>query len=155
MSKLPDRESWPLRLGLARSLAYSEEFLSFMPPIHGRFPKSAHLRKSGEFAQLRDEGKSFHGKLFVLSVLALSSVGEDARELGEAKIGLITSRRVGGAVVRNRVRRRLREIVREALPHLKRGIWVALIARKSASEASYEAIRSEWVYLAKRGAILC
>ncbi|MEI8108224.1 MAG: ribonuclease P protein component [Verrucomicrobiota bacterium] len=122
-----------------------------MSPIHGRFPKSAHLRKSGEFAQLRDEGKSFHGRLFVLSVLALPSVGE----LGEAKIGLITSRRVGGAVVRNRVRRRLREIVREALPHLKRGIWLALIARKSASEASYEAIRSEWVYLAKRGAILC
>jgi len=151
VSKLPDRESWPLRLGLARSLAYSEEFLSCMSPIHGRFPKSAHLRKSGEFAQLRDEGKSFHGRLFVLSVLALPSVGE----LGEAKIGLITSRRVGGAVVRNRVRRRLREIVREALPHLKRGIWLALIARKSASEASYEAIRSEWVYLAKRGAILC
>jgi len=125
-----------------------------MLPIHGRFPKSAHLRKSGDFAQLRDEGKSFHGRLFVLSVLALPSEGEGATEVGEAKIGLITSRRVGGAVVRNRVRRRFREIVREARPHLKRGIWLALIARKSASEASYETLRAEWLYLAKRGAIL-
>ena len=45
------------------------------------------------------------------------------------RVGLITSRRVGGAVARNRVRRRLREIVRRNQQALKGGIWFVVIAR--------------------------
>jgi ribonuclease P protein component len=63
------------------------------------------LARTGEFQKLKREGTSLHGKFIVLSVL------RSATHFGRA-IGLITSRRVGGAVVRNRVPRRLREIVR-------------------------------------------
>lgn len=72
----------------------------------------------------------------------------------ETRIGLITSRRVGGAVVRNRVRRRLREIVRAAKPEIRAGFWLALIARQAAGSASFDALRSEWRKLAERGSIL-
>jgi len=118
-----------------------------MPPNRLRFPKSARLCRAGEFAKLKRDGQSFHGKLFVLSVLRLH--GETA-----SRIGLITSRRVGGAVVRNRVRRRLREIVRSARPELKAGLWLALIARQGAARASFQALRDEWLQLAQRSAIL-
>ena len=118
-----------------------------MPTTRLRFPKSAHLCRASEFAKLKREGQSFHGQLIVLSVL---KSGEEAA----ARIGLITSRRVGGAVVRNRVRRRLREIVRAARPEMKAGLWLALIARQSASRASFEALRAEWTQLAQRSSIL-
>ena len=118
-----------------------------MPPTRLRFPKSAHLCRAGEFARLKRDGQSFHGKLMVLSVLA-------AGEEKESRIGLITSRRVGGAVVRNRVRRRLREIVRAARPQLKAGVWLALIARQAAARATFQALRDEWTQLAQRSSIL-
>jgi ribonuclease P protein component len=118
-----------------------------MPATRLRFPKSARLSRVGEFAELKRSGRSFHGQLMVLSVL--SAGGEAA-----ARIGFVTSRRVGGAVERNLVRRRLREIVRAARPQLKSGLWLALIARQAAARASFQALRDEWQQLAERSSIL-
>jgi ribonuclease P protein component len=118
-----------------------------MPPTRLRFPKSARLSRAGEFARLKREGSSFHGRLMVLSVLK-------AEPDCETRIGFVTSRRVGGAVVRNRVRRRLREAVRAVRPSMARGYWLVLIARQAASRATFDAIRAEWLQLAQRSAVL-
>jgi len=118
-----------------------------MPSDRLRFPKAARLCRAGDFARLKREGQSFHGKLMVLSVLKSDS--ETA-----AQIGLITSRRVGGAVVRVRVRRRLRELVRAVRPQIQAGVWLALIARQAAARASFETLRAEWLLLARRSSIL-
>ena len=82
----------------------------------------------------------------VLSVLRLQPTEE-------TRIGFVTSRRVGGAVVRNRVRRRLREIVRAARPRLASGLWLVLIARHQAARADFAALRAEWELLGTRSAI--
>lgn len=118
-----------------------------MPAARLRFPKSARLSRASEFQRLKSEGESFHGKFIVLSVL---------KDLPapEVRIGLITSRRVGGAVVRNRVRRRLREIVRAARPHIHAGTWLTLIARQAAARASFQTLATEWQQLARRSSIL-
>ncbi|SRR5260221_13248075 len=112
-----------------------------------RFPKSVRLSRASEFARLKREGVSFHGKLVVLSVLKAES-GTDRR------IGLITSRRVGGAVVRNRVRRRLREIVRALLPRMHGGLRLVIIARVAAAKAEFAALQADVMSLAQRSAIL-
>lgn len=70
------------------------------------------------------------------------------------KIGLITSRRVGGAVVRNRVRRRLREIVRFDRARLNPVCWLVLIARQKAAGAEFKELQSEWRALACRAGVL-
>jgi ribonuclease P protein component len=58
-------------------------------------------------------------------------------------VGLAVSRKVGGAVQRNRVKRWLREAVR-AVPPPRGGPWdVVLIPRSEASEAGYAAIRAQ------------
>lgn len=112
-----------------------------------RFPKSARLSRASEFARLRREGRSFHGSFVVLSVLP-------AEPDSDSRVGLITSRRVGGAVLRNRVRRRLREIVRAMRPQLRRGWHLVIVARASAVRAEFAALRDEVFALAQRGAIL-
>jgi ribonuclease P protein component len=112
-----------------------------------RFPKSARLSRASEFERMRREGQSFHGKFIVLSVLKnLPSP--------EVRVGLITSRRVGGAVVRNRVRRRLREIVRAARPQIAPGTWLTLVARHAAARATWQTLSAEWRQLAERSTIL-
>jgi len=112
-----------------------------------KWPRSARLTRAGEFAKLKREGVSFHGKFMVLSVLTCAT--------GEAtRIGLITSRRVGGAVIRSKVRRRLREIVRGDRPKLEAGRWLVLIARQRAVSAGFEELRGEWRGLARRGGVL-
>jgi ribonuclease P protein component len=118
-----------------------------MPSGRFRFPKSARLVRSAEFARMRREAESFHGKLIVLSVLRLGTAERP-------RVGIVTSRRVGGAARRNRVRRRLREIVRQAQLELPRGLWLVLVARPAAAAAEFGALREDWTRLAQRSSIL-
>ena len=102
-----------------------------IPPAHPggdcRFPKSARLAQSFEFACVKQKGRSWPGRYLVMGVYR--SGAEKA-----ARIGLITSRRVGNAVLRNRVRRRLREIVRVERSRLQPGLWIVLVAQGGGRE---------------------
>ena len=73
---------------------------------------------------------------------------------GPARIGFITSKQVGGAVVRNAVRRRLREAVRVTRPRLRAGCWLVLVARHTAARASAAELAQEWLRLGRRASIL-
>ena len=112
-----------------------------------RFPAARRLKLSAEFAQVRTKGHTARGGLLMLGVLPVE-------EAGSFRVGLVPSKRVGGAVARNRVRRRLREIVRRHQHALKRGLWFVVIARPAAANASSAALEEEWLGLAKRAGIL-
>ncbi|MEI6279658.1 MAG: ribonuclease P protein component [Verrucomicrobiae bacterium] len=116
-------------------------------PERGRFPRSARLRDGRDFASVREGGKSAQGRLLKLAVFCPSCAGE-------TKTGIITSKRVGGAVVRNKVRRRLRELVRFHRPDFPPGRLIVVIARPSAAGAAFEELRAEWLLLARRLSIL-
>jgi ribonuclease P protein component len=117
------------------------------PPEKLGFGRNRRLARSAEFARVRTEGAAQRGALLVLGVL---QTGDEA----PFRAGFVTSKRVGGAVVRNRVRRRLREVVRKHQNALRAGIWVVLVARPSAARASSIALEDEWLRLAKRASIL-
>ena len=99
---------------------------------------------------MRERGRSWGGKFIVLGVL--TDAPPDGQ--GPARIGFITSRRVGGAVVRNTVRRRLREAVRVCRPDLRAGCWLVLVARHTAARAAAADLQQEWRRLARRAGIL-
>ena len=63
---------------------------------------------------------------------------------------VVASRRVGSSVIRNRVKRRLKEIFRKELPGLAPGLWIVVTAKPSAANASTEALCAEWLRLGKR-----
>lgn len=56
----------------------------------------------------------------------------------EIQVGISVSKKVGGAVERNRVRRRLRELVRRRLADLKRGCRLVFVARSDARDARFD-----------------
>jgi ribonuclease P protein component len=111
------------------------------------FPKTSRLTHPSEFDRVRSCGISRRGKLLVLNVLPVEGSGP-------VRAGFVTSGRLGRAVVRNRVRRRLREIVRHYQHRVRGDIWMVLIARPDAANASYRALEDEWLRLAKRASIL-
>jgi ribonuclease P protein component len=76
-----------------------------------------------------------------------SALAEDAR------IGFITSRKVGGAVDRNRVRRRFRELIRMDRFRIKPGLWLVIIGRNRACSASFGELQAEWRTLAAKAGI--
>ena len=75
-------------------------------------------------------------------------------EAGPSRAGVVTSRRLGSAVARNRVRRRLREIVRRHQHEVREDFWIVVIANNGAARATYQALQDEWLLLLKRASIL-
>ena len=111
------------------------------------FPKSRRLTRASEFERVKREGLVRRGNLLTLSATVIENSGL-------CRIGFITSRRLGSAVIRNRVRRRLREIVRQHQHDLRQDFWIVLIAKRDAANASYRALEDEWLRLARRASIL-
>lgn len=59
------------------------------------------------------------------------------------RFGFIVSRQVGGAVVRNTVRRRLKDVCARALPTLRPGTDVVIRALPSSARADFATLKSE------------
>ena len=102
------------------------------------------ITKPGQYALVYDKGSTRVSSLVVMKVLP--------NGLPLYRYGLSTSRRVGNAVVRNRVRRLLREIVR--LTSLKPGWDIIFIARPAAATADYGALRKLVVGLLSQAQLL-
>ena len=113
--------------------------------IRQTFTRDQRLRRKSDFQALREHGVSRAHPLLVLRAVP--------NALPYARFGFVVGRRVATrAVDRNRVRRRLREIVRR-LP--VRGGWdQLLIARKSIVDADFDAVRSAVVELERRLGLL-
>ena len=69
---------------------------------------------------------------------------------GATQGAVVVSRRVGMAVTRNLIKRRLREIYRQELPGLKLGLWLVITAKPAAATASSEELHAEWLRLGRR-----
>jgi ribonuclease P protein component len=72
-------------------------------------------------------------------------------DLGRPRVGLAVSRKLGDAVTRNRIKRRLREIVRPLLSRTQAGRDVVIVARTRAIEAEYGRLRQELEMLWAKG----
>lgn len=95
------------------------------------FPKAVRLRRRAEFLKVQDAGHKISADVVLALVLP------NKRPDGVTRLGLTVSSKVGNAVVRNRVRRRLRELVRTRRQRLPKGLDMVLIARNSAAAADW------------------
>jgi len=91
------------------------------------------LKDRADFSAVRERGQRWRSDLLILN--ALRRAPDDP-----ARFGFVVSRRIGKAVVRNRVKRRLRAAIRRHVADITRGYDVVLIARPGIGEASFAAI---------------
>ena len=103
-----------------------------------RFGRSARLRSRAEFTAVQQGGRRAPGRY--LTMLARpNSVGHD-------RLGIIASKRVGGAVERNRAKRRIREVFRR---HTRRDDGMAdldlvVIVRPELVQAPFPAVTADF-----------
>ena len=95
------------------------------------FPRSSRILRSAEFRTVYDHGFRVSGPLFAAFCLA-----RKGDETG-VRLGLTVPRVVGSAVVRNRIKRRLREVFRKQRQE-GQGAWdIVLNPRRAALDASF------------------
>jgi len=87
-------------------------------------------------------GRRLDGNMLLLFVARDRARGQ--------RFGFTVSRKVGKAVIRNRVRRRLRELVRTHSDTFPRGFHYVVIARPGAAEADFPALKDDLLRLAKK-----
>ena len=106
------------------------------------------LTASLQHAAVRESGVAFRGRYCLM--LALSRPGEPTR------LGFVASRKaVGGAVQRNRARRRLRELVRRRWPRLsERGYWIVFVAFRGVLDVPHQELATEVEHLLARAGAL-
>lgn len=104
------------------------------------------LIKSTDFMRVRRLGKSYAHPLVVLI--------KHPGEIEKKRIGISAGRSVGNAVHRNRVKRKIREIIRPVLPKTKTGWDIILLARKPITTGSHQEIRTAIYSLFKRADLL-
>lgn len=90
------------------------------------------LRRPQDFARVRQYGRTLHGRWLLISVLA--------NGMQQNRYGVVTAKRLGGAVTRNRARRLLRELVRQIHPHIQPGYDMIFVARSTLVDQELKAI---------------
>ena len=90
------------------------------------------LSRPGDFARLAEGGVARTHPLLVGRFVP--------NGLDQTRFGLATGKRLGGAVTRNRVRRRIREVLRVMAPSFQPGWDVLIIARPAIVEADQDAL---------------
>jgi len=101
------------------------------------------LRRRKDFDRAFAMGRAVPGALFVLRFV------RNDKPLECARVGIAVGRRLGSAVVRNRLRRRWREVVRLG-PVMAPGWDVVVIVRAGCQSAPWHVVRSAWAEVLRR-----
>ena len=104
--------------------------------------KGAHL-----FSRAYRKGKLFGGSCLAVYVLP-------GRDASRTLLGITVSKKRGNAVMRNRVKRWIREAYRELLPVLKKGKIIVIVAKQPAVTAGYAVLREELEELLGKATLL-
>jgi ribonuclease P protein component len=108
------------------------------------FAAADRLHRSAEFLRLQRNGVRFQGPHFVVYAGSLDN------DPTRSRLGVTVSRRIGNAVVRNRVKRRVRECFRKAIrAELPPLTSVVVIARAGAASLKSPAINDELIMAAR------
>ena len=110
------------------------------------FKKLNRLKSKKSFQVVYGKGRTVVDALSVFYILA--DQGEDLQ------IGLAVGKKLGCAVVRNRVKRLMREVFRMHKAELKKGYHIVWVARRKLTKADYKTFERVFLRLAKRAALL-
>ena len=104
------------------------------------------LKRNSDFRRLYAKGKSAASSRLVLYCRR--------REGERSRLGITVSTRIGKAVVRNRVRRRIREIYRTNEQKLLPGTDLVVVARSRAVSSTYWELEADFLRLAEKLGLL-
>jgi ribonuclease P protein component len=106
------------------------------------FPRQFRVVKTAEYQKLYREGRKTYSERFVLFSCE--------NGLGHGRIGITVSRKIGGAVVRNRIKRLFREIFRRSRGQIPNQLDILVNAKAACVGVSYVELRAEFLAAAQK-----
>lgn len=107
-------------------------------------PKDRRVRRRREFQDVFERGSRVHGRYF--TILVLPSL------LPTSRLGIVASRKFGGAVARNRAKRLIREMFRKILPvYGGPAVDVVVIPRRELLDTPFSALDRDFLTVWRRG----
>jgi ribonuclease P protein component len=110
-----------------------------------RLPRKRRITRGGDFQRARAAGRRLAVGCLVFNWVETSE---------GARVGVITSRKIGSAVVRTRARRLLREAFRLNQHRIARPMDIVLVARQSIVEKDFAAVEGDFVTALRRADLL-
>jgi ribonuclease P protein component len=107
-----------------------------------RFPRRQRIISSSDFRSIYQKGRRIDAGKFVLFCRP--------NELGYPRLGLTVSRKVGGAVIRNRVKRLFREVFRRSSARIPCHFDFVVNARQECGTAAYAELIEDFLSAARR-----
>lgn len=108
--------------------------------------KEKRIRKKREFLEIYRKGRKVRGGFLTLICLK--------RGEGPTRLGVVMNRKIGGSVVRNRIRRLIREAFRLNQGMMEDGWDVVISAFPGAEDADFWEIRDRVIWLLRRGGVM-
>ncbi|MGB3160045.1 ribonuclease P protein component [Carnobacterium sp.] len=109
--------------------------------------KAYRVKKESDFQKVFHHGKSTANRQFVLYIL-------DKKEQPHFRVGLSVGKKIGNAVVRNNVKRKIRQSLTELKPKLKTEKDFIVIARKPAADMSVKETKKSLIHVLKLAKML-
>jgi ribonuclease P protein component len=116
----------------------------------GRFSRSDRVRESRDYRRISRSGSRSASKNFVVLAAPTRDLATGERPGGGQRLGVTVSRRVGNAVTRNRVKRRIREWFRKVRSELATDTEIVVIARREAAEIDWRSMTTDLTQLVER-----
>jgi ribonuclease P protein component len=110
------------------------------PPRPHAFPASARIRRRPEFLQIYEHGVRIRARLMTLVARPNAQ--------GRSRLGIAATKKLGGAVVRNRAKRLVRELYRHS--DLPPGFDIVVIPRPDMLNADNRTLEAEFRYALRR-----
>jgi ribonuclease P protein component len=100
------------------------------------------LKKNYEFKKVYNEGRYYVEKYVVMYIIANNSALN--------RVGFSVSKKVGNSVVRNKIKRRMKEVYRQLADNTKLGFDIVYTARAGSGSADYSMIEKNIISILKR-----
>jgi ribonuclease P protein component len=117
------------------------------PPKRLRLGRATRLAQSRDFARIRQSGER-------LALGCLIANWQKLPEGATTRLGVVTSKKIGGAVARSRARRLLRESFRLHQHDFAQPVDLVLVARNSIADKGFSEVEKDFLAAVRRAKLL-